>query len=282
VTGALSARNIKEKIMRPLGFPVLIVFFVISVAVLSSVAQSNPPAIPNPQAAANTPPSQPPSKLKFAPPHVPKPVPGQPFAWDLCHGGPGNITHVAGTNNPDWDAMAADIANKQCGGLSDPKPTTVTGTDGPVHFELAPGGFPPLGMHLGLNGMLYGTPKPHQTLWRQQPFRVCAVSLGGYQDCHEVPFDGATAAKNASHAKTLALVGGGAAVTAVGAGMAMKTVSSSSGGGSCGTPPANIFNDCFSHPQSPNCPSDISQYNSFCKCEGYAGGFDTVSGSCVQ
>ncbi|SPF42440.1 exported hypothetical protein [Candidatus Sulfotelmatobacter kueseliae] len=270
-------RNFEGTFMKNLGIFVLVVSFVF-VAVLASVAQPIPPATPNPQAAANTPPPQPPSTLRFVPPHAPAPVPGVPYAFDLCHGGAVNVPMVAGSKNPDWAALEKDISQNQCGGPFDTRQTRVTGTDGPVHFDLAPGyGFPPLGMHLGLNGLLYGTPKPHQRLWTQAQFRVCAVTLGGYQDCHPVPFDGAPAARN-SHAAAIALLGGGAAAAALGAGMAMK----SSSGGSCGTPPANIFNDCFSSPQSPQCPTDIQQYNTWCKCEGYAGGFDATSGGCVQ
>jgi len=255
----------------------LVVVGLALMAVFSSVAQTIPPVIPNPQAANSTPPAQPPSTLKFAPPKIPAPVPGRPYAVDLCHGG--GLVQIPGGKNPDWSGLEKDIAQKQCGGPFDTKATTVTGTDGPVHFELAPGGFPPLGLHLGLNGLLYGTPAPHQRLWKQQPFKICAVTLGGYQDCHEVPFDGAPAAHN-GHAAAIALLAGGGAAAAIGAGMAMRNSSSSSGG--CGSPPANIFNDCFSNPQSPNCPTDIANYNAWCKCEGYAGGFNVNSGGCQQ
>jgi len=230
----------------------------------SAVAQAAaaPPAAP--------PALQPPSGFKFKVPSVPKPKPGTAFAFDLCHN---KAVDLPKGNNTDWDMFAKDTGQGECNGPFDKQPTTVSGTDGPVHFVLAPGGFPPIGMHLGMNGLLYGTPTA-KSVFAPKPFSICAVTLGGAQDCHEVNL----AAAPPSHALPIALLGGGAAVAAVGATMAMKGTSTGSGGG-CGSPPANLFNDCFSNPQSPNCPADLQAQGAFCKCNGYSG-FNAESGSC--
>ncbi len=259
--------------MKNLGTVFLVVAFVSFMAVLGSVAQGAP-AAPAPLPAAGTPAAQPPSLLAFHPPKNILLRLRVPNVYDFCHGGP--VAPPAG-KNPNWDAFKMDIDQKQCGGPFDNKPTQVSGTDGPVHFELGSGGFPPLGMHLGLNGLLYGTPAPHGRLFKPQPFEVCAVTLGGTSNCQRVVYQLGPAP--AANGAKVALLAGGAAAVALGAGMAAKGVGS---GGSCGTPPANIFNDCFSNPQSPNCPADIAAYNTWCKCEGYAGGFSAESGGCVQ
>jgi len=62
-------------------------------------------------------------------------------------------------------------------------PTAVNPTGGspPYRFQLGTaGGFPPIGISLNQNGCLTGTPSVEGTAG----FTVCAIDLGGNQDCH--------------------------------------------------------------------------------------------------
>ena len=238
---------------------------VVGIAAITSTAVAQTAAAPAAMEA--------PSNFKFAvkPPPI---VRGQAYAFDLCHGKPVNLPNGNKTN---WEMFGKDTAQGECN--IDQQPTTVSGTDAPVHFELGRGtGFQPIGMWLGANGMLYGTPSGRRSVFAPKPFSVCAVTTGGHSSCQEINLAGDAAANKASHAKVIgAVAAGGAAAVVVGA-VAMRS-SSSSSGGSCGTPPANLFNDCSSIPQSPNCPADLKAQDAYCKCEGYSG-FNAGVGSC--
>src|SRR5579872_1814698 len=90
-------------------------------------------------------------------------------------------------------------------------------------------------MHLGLNGLLYGTPyKP--PLGGYKPFRVCAVDLSATANCHDVGVP-STPTVQAKGGHTGLIVGtalaGGAAVAGIAAAKSMSTASTGSSGGNC-------------------------------------------------
>lgn len=153
---------------------------------------------------------------------------GVPSAVNLCNG------QTIGGILTDSDGLKADTGSSPCGESQNPTPNTVTGGNPPYHFQFDTGSFPPLGMHLGMNGLLYGTPaKP--PLGGYKPFRVCAVDMSGTPDCHEMAL-GATAAPHSSHVPIIlgaAALGGVAAV--VGAKEMSNSSASSSGGSEAGT-----------------------------------------------
>jgi hypothetical protein len=244
---------------------IAILALIVGISAITSTAVAQTTAAPAMEA---------PSNFKFAvkPPPI---VRGQAYAFDLCHGKPVNLPNGNQTN---WEMFGKDTAQGECNVVGN-EPTTVSGTDAPVHFELGRGtGFQPIGMWLGANGLLYGTPSGRRSAFGPKPFSVCAVTTGGHSSCQEINLAGDAAANKASHAKVIgAVAAGGAAAVVVGA-VAMRS-SSSSSGGSCGTPPANLFNDCSSIPQSPNCPADLKAQDAYCKCEGYSG-FNAGTGSC--
>jgi hypothetical protein len=228
------------------------------------------------QAAAPAPPAvEAPSNFKFVARQPPQIIPGHAYAFDLCHGTSVNLPEGNKTN---WETFAKDNAQGECNGPFDKQPTTVSGTDAPVQFGLTSGGgFQPIGMWLGANGLLYGTPHGH-SVFAPKPFTVCATTTGGHSSCQEIKLAADAAANKASHAKVIGAVAAGGAAAAVVGAVAMRSKSSSSGG-SCGTPPANLFSDCSSTPQSPNCPADLQAQDAYCKCEGYSG-FNAGVGSC--
>ena len=68
--------------------------------------------------------------------------------------------------------------NDLCGALEDAD--NPSGGSYPYHFVLGSGvGFPPMGLTLNPNGLITGTPTSEGTY----EFEVCAVDLGGNQDC---------------------------------------------------------------------------------------------------
>ena len=245
---------------------IAILALVVGIAAITSTAVA--------QTAATPPAMEAPSNFKFVAPKPPPITPGQAYAFDLCHGTKVNLPDGNTTN---WEMFGKDTAQGECNVVGN-EPTTVSGTDAPVHFELGRGtGFQPIGMWLGANGMLYGTPSGRRSAFGPKPFSVCAVTTGRQSSCQEINLAGDAAANKASHAKVIGAVAAGGAAAAVVGAVAMR--SSSSGGGSCGTPPANLFADCSSTPQSPNCPADLKAQDAYCKCEGYSG-FNAGAGSC--
>jgi hypothetical protein len=213
-------------------------------------------------------------QVKF---NVPRVIMKAGFAFNLCTGQqvplPGPYSDMVG--------QTLDTNQGQCGDLNGPRPGgTVAGGNPPYHFTLdTMGGFPPIGMHLGLNGLLYGTPSARPPLGGWPPFHVCAVDLNGSPDCHEVPFEAppANAAKAKGHLGAELLLGGLAAV-AIGA-VAAKSSSSSA---SCGSAPANPLDVCSIPNNTVACNADLSAYSTWCECEGYAGGFSASQGECVN
>jgi len=65
--------------------------------------------------------------------------------------------------------------------------TNPTGGSPPYHFQLGSGvGFPPVGLTLGLNGILSGTPTVATSSLGGGEFSVCAVDLSGTSVCRTV------------------------------------------------------------------------------------------------
>jgi hypothetical protein len=192
--------------------------------VLNSAAQTAAPAPTAVQANA--------SGLKFKAPSVPTFKAGVPTAFNLCNG---QSVSLPKGNFSDADGLKLDTAQTPCGEQATTAPNTVAGGSAPYHFQMDSGSFPPLGMHLGMNGLLYGTPAP-PTLGGYKPFRVCAVDLGGNADCHEVTIQAqaATPPKAHSAAVPLALIGGAAVLGGAFAVHQMNNPSSSGSGVSAG------------------------------------------------
>lgn len=225
---------------------------------------------------------QAPSKLVFK---VSRKLPlkaGQPAAYNLCANG-APVAIPGAKKDVNWNQLQADIDQKQCGGPFGTQASSISGGDGgPYTFQLDTGSFPPLGMHLGLNGMLYGTPTPHKNhLLSQGPFRVCAVELGGEPSCSEVPVAGVGSSGLMSHKRLLAATAvGGAGV--VGTAMAASSMSnmSSSGGGSC-TMSAPVECGVFGPGDPPGCVAGsafVSALQSYCSCYGFPSGYSLGAG----
>jgi hypothetical protein len=100
-----------------------------------------------------------PPALNFTPTSPPPGVVGQPYAFSFC--------------NP----QPMPIATGPCGFPTQSNP--IGGTS-PYHFQLdSDSGFPPIGISLGIDGWLTGTPAAAGT----SPFGVCAIDLNGSQVC---------------------------------------------------------------------------------------------------
>ena len=94
--------------------------------------------------------------------NLPEAVLGVPYNYSFCNPEPAGANDLCGSPN--------DSSNPSNGHF-------------PYHFTLDSGaGFPPLGLTLGLNGLLTGTPTAIGT----NAFTVCAVDLGGKQACANV------------------------------------------------------------------------------------------------
>lgn len=218
-------------------------------------------------------------KLKFNPKpfDVSKLKPGVPVAFNLCNGSPAPTPPAN-----DADGMKMDTALTPCGEQNGP--TSVSGGNPPYSFQLDSGSFPPLGMHLGLNGLLYGTPAP-PTLGGYKPFRVCAVDLSATADCHEVGVQPAPVA----HAGHPGLIIGAAVATVgvVGAVAASKMASStsptsSSSSNSCSaltTSCNNLAAECLDDNNASACVQISSVCTQMCQCDGFST-FNTETGSC--
>ncbi len=193
--------------------------------VVNSAAQTAAPAPAPAQAVAKANGSA----LKFKAPSIPTFKAGVPTAFNLCNGQ--SISSLPAKFS-DADGLKLDNAQTPCGEQSTTTPNTVAGGNGPYHFQMDSGSFPPLGMHLGMNGLLYGTPA-RPTLGGYKPFRVCAVDLSGNADCHEVTVQAQSATNANAHsaAVPLALIGGAAVLGGAFAVHEMNNSSTSSGSG---------------------------------------------------
>jgi hypothetical protein len=153
---------------------------------------------------------------------------GTTSAFNLCTGV--DVTNTLQPGFTDADGLKMDTADGQCGETT--PSSTVSGGNPPYNFQLDSGSFPPLGMHLGLNGLLYGTPAP-PTLGGYKPFRVCAVDVGGNPDCQEVkvgPKPTAQAKTGGAHTGLIlgGILLGGAAVAGIAGAEAMSKASTAS------------------------------------------------------
>ncbi len=244
----------------------------------ASTTQSSSPTSSSSQAMAkdNAP------KLKFNPKpfDITKLKPGVPVAFDLCNGG----TPPAPTS--DAEGLQMDTALTPCGEQSTSTPNFVSGGNPPYSFQLDSGSFPPLGMHLGLNGLLYGTPAP-PTLSGYKPFRVCAVDMGSTSACNDVGVPPQVqAAKGSSHTGLIvgtALLGGAAVAGIVAArSLADSSTSSSSSSGSCTSIENscnNLSAECLNDNNESACEQISSVCTQMCQCEGFSS-FNTETGSC--
>jgi hypothetical protein len=175
---------------------------------------------------------------------------GSPVTYDFCHGAelkpPSSLS--------DEEGLKLDTSLGQCGKLSGPSTNSaVTGGNPPYHFQLdTMGGFPPIGMHLGLDGLLYGTPSAKPPQGGFQPFSVCAVDMGGTQECQKLTVTTAAANAGSGAAKVLIIGGAVAASVAVAAAVALGSSKSSStlSGGQCsGLSSVNACGSCTSDDQ---------------------------------
>ncbi len=204
--------------------------------------------------------------------------PGQPIAINLCSGG---LPTAPAT---DADGLRMDNESP-C-----QTPTNfVSGGNPPYHFQLDSGSFPPLGMHLGMNGLLYGTPaKP--PLGGYKPFSVCAVDMSADSGCHQIEVSAPPTAhaKGGGHHGLIVgsvLAGGavaGGVVAAKSLSQAATTGSGGSGGGNCSnlvTQCNNLAAECLNNNNASACQQIPSVCTQMCQCEGFSG-FNTGTGSC--
>jgi hypothetical protein len=234
--------NVRSSHERP-GRKAASIFAIVPVAIcalaitLTSAAQQ---AAPTPTAA----PSVAGPKVQFKAPTIPALKAGVPTAFNLCTNTPIQV----GKSFSDADGLKLDNQQSPCG-EKNPSSNSVTGGNPPYSFQWSSGGFPPLGMHLTSNGLLYGTPAPH--IGGYPPFKVCAVDMSANEDCREVTMGTQPAAQQAAkHSKTPLLIGvlGGAAVAGVVGARAISSSSSSGDSteaGTCsGLAPANACGAC--------------------------------------
>jgi hypothetical protein len=184
-------------------------------------------------------------KVKFNTPKIPAPKAGVPTAYNLCNGQA--IPVPAGFT--DADGMKMDTSLAPCGEQSS-STGQVSGGNPPYHFQWETGSFPPLGMHVGMNGLLYGTPAP-PPLGGYKPFTVCAVDTSANPDCHEVQIASQPAPTVKAHSSAAPIVLGVLAAGGVAAVVGAKEMSNSSTSGSgteagtcSGLAPANACGAC--------------------------------------
>ncbi len=199
--------------------PVLICLFS-----LASIAAAQ--AAPAPASIIST--SQaPPAKVKLDVSNAhPLLRPNLASAFDFCTG---QVVPLPRGKFSVSKGLKLDTAQGQCG-IKSGQNTMVTGGNPPYHFQLdTMGGFPPIGMHLGMNGLLYGTPTAKPPLGGWPPFAVCAVDMTGENDCPKVQVESPPVPPHhGANGKVLAVVVIGA--VAIG-GVAVAAKGSSSSGG---------------------------------------------------
>lgn len=132
-------------------------------------------------------PSIPGSTVKFAVnKNLPKPVVGQPYAYSLCSGE--SLKVKSKDLTPSLDA---DLCEDPSSTLRDVSSGMISGGSPPYHFQMEPGSFLPLGLHLGLNGTVYGTPLKPPRFAQPSP-TICAVDVGGNPACQTVSIPAVT------------------------------------------------------------------------------------------
>jgi hypothetical protein len=216
----------------------IIVTVVFAAAISSTLAAQSVPAVTGSSPAT---PGDDNNPVKFKAPKIPTLKAGTASAFNLCNG---QMVKVA-ENFTEADGLKMDTASSPCGQQSS-STNQVSGGNPPYHFQWDTGSFPPLGMHIGMNGLLYGTPAP-PPMGGYKPFKVCAVDLSANPDCQEVTMETQPVA-HSSHAPLIigALALGG--VAAVVGAKEMSNSSTSSGGdvtGTCtGLSPVNACGPC--------------------------------------
>lgn len=227
---------------------------VFAVAISSTMAAQSVPAV---TASSPAIPGDDKNPVKFKAPKIPALKAGTPSAFNLCNG---QMVKVA-ENFTEADGLKMDTASSPCGQQSS-STNQVSGGNPPYHFQWDTGSFPPLGMHIGMNGLLYGTPAP-PPMGGYKPFKVCAVDMSANPDCHEVTMETQPVA-HSSHAPLIigALALGGVAAV-VGAKEMSSSSSTSSGGdvtGTCdGLSPSNACGPCTCTDGGNDCSSGSSQ-----------------------
>ena len=220
--------------------PFAVCIFVLTATLAAQTAAAPPAAVPATGQA-------PMPHVQFNVASIPQPKAGRAYAYNLCTGQvipdaaiwgrPGLHAYVRPAKGLKYDTA------HPCPSTNSLNSMVSGGIGGPYHFQLEPGGFPPLGMHLGLNGTLYGKPLGNPPLGGYQPFSVCAVDLGGNQNCQKMNFSAPSTqakAKGEHHGPPpLALVGVGLGLAAIGVGVG--AASSSSGGTLHGHCAPNIY-----------------------------------------
>ena len=169
-----------------------------------------------------------------------------PSAFNFCTGQ--SIPLPKGRLNAS-KGLKLDTAQGKCGDLSGSAANSmVSGGNPPYHFQLdTMGGFPPIGMHLGLNGVLYGTPSAKPPLGGWPEFGVCAVDMSGNSDCPKVQVTTEPAPRNNANKKLLwgSLAIGAVAIVGVAAVAGSSSSSSGAVTGTCnGTSPVNACGAC--------------------------------------
>jgi hypothetical protein len=212
----------------------------IAMCALAMVATSIAQSVPAVTGSSTAIPQDDKLKVKFKAPKIPTPKAGVAMAYNLCNG---QLVPVA-AGFTEAEGLKMDTKLTPCGEQAG-SASQVSGGNPPYHFQWATGSFPPLGMHIGMNGLLYGTPAP-PTLGGYKPFKICAVDLSANPDCPEVTF---APIKAHSIALPATLIGGAAVLGGAFAVHEMNNSSSSSGGGTeagtcSGLAPANACGAC--------------------------------------
>lgn len=227
--------------------PVVVCILVLTATAAAQAAPASPPT------------PAPASKVQFDVANLhPNLKPGVPYAFNFCTGMEvpvkGRLTASKG--------LKLDTAQGKCGTLSGPATNSmVSGGNPPYHFQLdTMGGFPPIGMHLGMNGLLYGTPTAKPPLGGYQPFSVCAVDLSGNQDCQKVTTEAPPAAQQAKiHHNHKLLVG-----TLLGVG-AVALIGGAAAAGSSG---GAVNGECDGMSSVNACGTCSCTYNGTCNVSG--------------
>ncbi|MGA8837673.1 MAG: hypothetical protein WB538_18735 [Candidatus Sulfotelmatobacter sp.] len=216
---------------------VVCAFAIVSTSTAQSVSAvtASSPAIPGDDKPGD------PVKVKFKAPTIPTPKAGVASAFNLCNG---QLVRLP-EGFTDADGLKMDTNLKPCGEQSS-STSQVSGGNPPYHFQWATGEFPPLGMHIGMNGLLYGTPAP-PPLGGYKQFKVCAVDVSANPNCQEVKWPNEPAQQaHSSHAAAWALIGG----AVLGGAFAVHEMNNSSSGsgdetGTCsGLSPVNACGPC--------------------------------------
>ncbi len=212
---------------------------VFAVAISSTLAAQSISAV---TASSTATPGDDKNPVHFKAPTIPAMKAGVPSAYNMCNGTEVKIP----AKFTDADGMKMDTQLTPCGEQQGSS-SMVSGGNPPYHFQWSTGSFPPLGMHIGMNGLLYGTPATPPA-GGYKPFKVCAVDTSANPDCHEVSIASTPAVK--VHSKTPLIFGtlGAAGLAGLVGARAMSNSNSSGGGtepGTCsGLAPSNACGAC--------------------------------------